>query len=149
MTIDAPPRGAEKSAASANLAEFRDPTALTNVLKIFLSITIVVAAARIVSALMEMSLLQGFQSGVSSPDAIEQALDANDLRQQALGVMQIILLVVTGILFLRWVFRANESARLLGALEMKFTPGWAVGWYFVPLANLWKPGNEGNSAGQR
>ncbi len=22
---------------------------------------------------------------------------------------------------------------------MRFTPGWAVGWYFVPVFNLWKP----------
>jgi hypothetical protein len=22
---------------------------------------------------------------------------------------------------------------------MVFTPGWSVGWYFVPIANLWKP----------
>ena len=22
---------------------------------------------------------------------------------------------------------------------MQYTPGWAVGWYFVPIATLWKP----------
>ena len=22
---------------------------------------------------------------------------------------------------------------------MDFTPGWAVGWNFIPIANLWKP----------
>ncbi len=22
---------------------------------------------------------------------------------------------------------------------MIFTPGWSVGWYFIPVANLWKP----------
>ena len=22
---------------------------------------------------------------------------------------------------------------------MGFSPGWAVGWYFIPFANLWKP----------
>ena len=22
---------------------------------------------------------------------------------------------------------------------MLFTPGWSVGWYFIPIANLWKP----------
>jgi len=30
----------------------------------------------------------------------------------------------------------------LGALSghpMSFTPGWSVGWYFVPIANLFKP----------
>ena len=22
---------------------------------------------------------------------------------------------------------------------MVFTPGWSIGWYFMPIANLWKP----------
>jgi hypothetical protein len=22
---------------------------------------------------------------------------------------------------------------------MTFTPGWSVGWFFIPIANLWKP----------
>ena len=25
------------------------------------------------------------------------------------------------------------------APDLTITPGWAVGWYFVPIANLWKP----------
>jgi hypothetical protein len=38
-----------------------------------------------------------------------------------------------------WIYRANYNARQLGATGMTFTPGWAVGWYFIPIANLWKP----------
>ena len=26
-----------------------------------------------------------------------------------------------------------------GARQLDFTPGWSVGWYFLPIANLWKP----------
>ncbi len=40
---------------------------------------------------------------------------------------------------LLWIHRANSNARALGATNMKFTPGWAVGWYFVPVAWFWKP----------
>ena len=36
-------------------------------------------------------------------------------------------------------YRANYNARQLGARDMHFTPGWSVGWYFVPIATLWKP----------
>ena len=45
----------------------------------------------------------------------------------------------TGILVLTWIHRANHNARQLGADDMRFTPGWAVGWYFVPIAWFWKP----------
>ncbi|MXW55442.1 MAG: DUF4328 domain-containing protein [Gemmatimonadales bacterium] len=45
----------------------------------------------------------------------------------------------TAILVLSWIYRANDNARQLGAAEMRFTPGWAVGWYFIPIAWFWKP----------
>ena len=38
-----------------------------------------------------------------------------------------------------WTHRANRNARALGATHLQFTPGWAVGWFFIPIANLWKP----------
>ena len=27
----------------------------------------------------------------------------------------------------------------LGASDMRFTPGWAIGWYCVPVACFWRP----------
>ncbi len=38
-----------------------------------------------------------------------------------------------------WTFRAAANLRGLGRLGMANTPGWCVGWYFVPFANLVKP----------
>ena len=54
-------------------------------------------------------------------------------------IIQIIIFVVSGILILKWIYRANYNARQLGATDMVFTPGWSIGWYFIPIANLWKP----------
>ena len=57
-----------------------------------------------------------------------------------LGVaLTALLLVATSVSVLMWIHRANHNARQLGATGMKFTPGWAVGWYFVPIASIWKP----------
>lgn len=47
--------------------------------------------------------------------------------------------LITVIVVLNWIHRANHNARQLGAADMHFTPGWAVGWYFVPIAWFWKP----------
>ncbi|HXV62450.1 MAG TPA: DUF4328 domain-containing protein, partial [Vicinamibacteria bacterium] len=44
-----------------------------------------------------------------------------------------------GFLFLFWLARANQNARALGSKNMEFTPGWMVGWFFVPVLNLFKP----------
>jgi hypothetical protein len=43
------------------------------------------------------------------------------------------------VLFAMWIYRANYNARQLGAQGMKFSPGWSVGYYFIPLFNLWRP----------
>ena len=38
-----------------------------------------------------------------------------------------------------WIHRAHANLHESGADGLEFTPGWAVGWYFIPFANLIKP----------
>jgi hypothetical protein len=38
-----------------------------------------------------------------------------------------------------WIHRAATNLRGLGRFGMTFTPGWCVGWYFVPIAMWWMP----------
>ncbi|MBI1404164.1 MAG: DUF4328 domain-containing protein [Porphyrobacter sp.] len=38
-----------------------------------------------------------------------------------------------------WIHRAHANLHEAGFEPLNFTPGWAVGWYFVPIANLFKP----------
>lgn len=46
--------------------------------------------------------------------------------------------LITGFVVLKWVYRANRNARAFGR-GLSNTPPWAVGWFFVPIASLWKP----------
>jgi len=55
------------------------------------------------------------------------------------GLVQAILFIITSIMFLCWIYRSSKNLRSLSEQSMRFTPGWAVGWYFIPLLNLWKP----------
>jgi hypothetical protein len=68
---------------------------------------------------------------------IEEA-DANDQRQAAVGIIQFLLLIVTAILFIRWFKRAYENVDALGR-ERRYGTGWAIGAWFVPILNLWRP----------
>ncbi len=46
--------------------------------------------------------------------------------------------LVAGVLSLVWIHRVSRNAnRLAGGLPI--SPGWAVGWYFVPVGAFWKP----------
>lgn len=55
-----------------------------------------------------------------------------------LSFANILVLLVTSVVVLRWIYRASVNAHA-AAPDLTITPGWAVGWYFVPIANLWKP----------
>ena len=55
-----------------------------------------------------------------------------------LALVNLIVMIVTFVVVGRWIYRASVNAHATGA-EMTITPGWAVGWYFVPIANLFKP----------
>lgn len=37
-----------------------------------------------------------------------------------------------------WIYRINANAHTF-AEGLSITPGWNVGWFFVPIANLWRP----------
>lgn len=47
------------------------------------------------------------------------------------------LLVLLALLF--WIYRANKNASALSDLPLEYSPGWAVGWFFVPIAGWFKP----------
>lgn len=38
-----------------------------------------------------------------------------------------------------WIYRASKNAAAIAPDERRIRPGWAVGWFVVPIANLWKP----------
>ena len=40
-----------------------------------------------------------------------------------------------------WVYRVNRNVRALGAEGLRYSPGWSVGWFFIPLWNLFMPYN--------
>ena len=40
---------------------------------------------------------------------------------------------------LMWVHRAYRNLPALGARDMAYSPGWAVGWWFIPFLNLVRP----------
>ena len=41
--------------------------------------------------------------------------------------------------FLIWFHRVHKNLPALGGRELKYTPGWAVGGFFVPFLNLVRP----------
>ena len=60
-------------------------------------------------------------------------------RVAAIGVLETILALALVVMWLVWQFRAHANLRALGASDLRFSPGWVVGWWFIPFANLAMP----------
>ena len=120
--------------------EFKDPRNLMAWIKYFLWFQVVLSFVAIGSNLMEYQLLTDFQNGVyfSQEMAVADA-EANDMRQAVIAFSYLGVFIVSGILILKWIYQANQNARQLGAKDMAFSPGWSIGFYFIPIVSLWKP----------
>lgn len=119
---------------------YRDSSSLTIWVRYMLYAQIMVAIISIASNFLEYQLLSDYQNGVYSSQ--EKAIadgEASDQRQQIIALIYLTVFVVSGFLILRWIHRANYNAHQLGAKEMEFTPGWSIGYYFIPILTLWKP----------
>jgi hypothetical protein len=55
------------------------------------------------------------------------------------ALLRIGALIFTIIFFLIWEYRAYSNLSPLKARNLEHSPGWAVGWWFIPFANLVKP----------
>ncbi len=55
------------------------------------------------------------------------------------SLLEIFLRILTAILFLIWEYRSFNNLSVLKAKNLEFSPGWAVGWWFIPFANFVKP----------
>ena len=65
--------------------------------------------------------------------------NANEVRQIAIVTVELLVYLCASILFLVWVYRVNVNVRVMGAVGLRISPGWSVGFFFIPIFNLWKP----------
>lgn len=110
----------------------KNPTALTKFLKTMLWILVAISILGLLSDFMQMNLL--------STGTFSQAeAESNDIRQQIISIIYLICFVFTGITFLKWIHCANTNCHGFGAQDMEFNPRWSIGYYFVPILNLYRP----------
>jgi hypothetical protein len=90
----------------------------------------------LISCGLQLQMLYGAQAGAGLDQDIASR---NDARQLAVSVATGMAEVAAFIALLFWVYASHANLPALGTTHLDFTNGWAVGWFFVPLANLYKP----------
>jgi hypothetical protein len=108
---------------------------LTKTLCVLLKINIAIMAVAIFAGFYEYNTLANLLSGVE-PDEI---FLPSDVVTAGVGLIQFVIAIILGITFLLWIYRTNKNLHAFSGERMTFTPGWSVGWYFIPFANLYKP----------
>jgi Domain of unknown function (DUF4328) len=93
---------------------------------------ILLCCVSLLSSYMQLLLLQG-----PSFDSI--TAESNDAREQIIGFIAIGLYLVTAIFFSIWTVRAHHNVRHFGTRRLTITPGWAIGYFFIPIFNLFRP----------
>jgi hypothetical protein len=97
-----------------------------------LIVLIVVELLCLVSSLMQFELL-------NNPPFDLEAAEANDRRESLMGISFFVVYLFTLVVFARWIISSHKTVRALGARGMSISPGWAVGYYFIPFINLVRP----------
>lgn len=54
------------------------------------------------------------------------------------GLLMIAVYAVAVVITARWIYRASANAHAMAG-GFQTPPPWAVGWFFIPIANLFKP----------
>ncbi len=102
----------------------------------FFALSIFLNLTAILSTYGEISLLSREMEGGTVTDT---ELIANDTRQQFIGITQLIVYIFALVIFLMWIHRSYRNLPALGVVGLKYSPGWAVGYFFIPILNLFRP----------
>jgi len=101
-----------------------------------LAITAVISILGGICTLLEYGSLQQQPNGSFTIVGTGAAIaDSADLLSKV-GMLVWIGIVIG---FCMWTHRAARNLPALGARGLKYTPGWAVGWFFIPFANFVMP----------
>lgn len=108
----------------------KDPARLTKALISWITASIIIAVATIYSNTTQIGQLAAAPADTPPVPSATGGL---------LELLDIIVGLTAGIIFLRWVYITTMNCRGFGARGMSYNPGQAVGTYFMPLYCLYKP----------
>lgn len=85
-----------------------------------------------------LTYVQLLQSGQAGQEVTQRA-EFLDRWSAPLSAGQLIITLLSAVLFLMWLYRVRCNFPALGIDQPRWTPGSAVGWWFVPVMNLIRP----------
>lgn len=125
------------AASNSPYGEYRDIRGVAKMLMLFLLAMGILELTFVGAAFFSISELQNPSS--------DERLDQLDSINQGIGVLYGVFSIVTIVIWCTWTHRSCKNAWFFNSLGRSplisegYTPGWAVGYYFIPIVMLWKP----------
>jgi hypothetical protein len=117
---------------AANLRTYRSARVLARWVTGLIAADLAVDVALFFLVIARIVALRQVELGEQS---FGDAVDTSS-RLRAVGVIGVVLFLTTVVVWLLWQYRAHANLRAMGAGNLRFTPGWVVGWWFIPFANF-------------
>jgi hypothetical protein len=130
-----PPATSIEAAGAPTTVGYRSAVGLATAIAVMMIIDVIVELCTGVNSFVTISVMKRVIAGEAVP---QEELAAIDMRTGALALLGVPFSLAAGILFCFFMPRANRNASAFGSL-MTVSPGWTVGWWFIPIANMWMP----------
>jgi hypothetical protein len=135
--MTAPPtEGASEPLTSST--PYRSARALAAVLFVLLLLNATVDLFAILSSAAQFGMLNAAVEAGSF--TVEQA-EAKLTRDGLIAIVTLLVYLATVVVFCFWIHRAYANLAALGnpKSRLEYSPAWAVGYFFIPLLNLYVP----------
>jgi Domain of unknown function (DUF4328)/Protein of unknown function (DUF2510) len=116
----------------AVVQKWRPTEALKTVVIVLLGAVALLTLAEIVVVAHRLSILSGLEHGTVSLSSA----DAADNQVRAVAGVRFLAVAATAVAFIFWQWRTAKNALSLRRYCARYTPGWSIGGWFIPFANL-------------
>jgi uncharacterized protein DUF4328 len=118
--------------------ETKDPARLARAVVLWLYLWLVLQIAEASGAILQITYLSGIDPGAPLAWTDSIGNESVDMIVGLVAVPWLIVNLVTAVLVLKWIYRVNHNAQC-HADGMSVSPGWNVGFFFVPIMTWFRP----------
>ncbi|MCF3122161.1 DUF4328 domain-containing protein [Streptomyces arenae] len=119
-------------------AWLRSPVGLSRAVMVLLGVMIAVDLYSLWAGTVMRGVTSDLISGNYGAD-VERDAERADSLYAASGVLQVVALIATAVVFIVWFHRVRVNAEVFAPDEHRMRRGWAVWGWLVPIVNLWFP----------
>lgn len=92
-----------------------------------------------ISSYFSYNNLSEIKDILSGPVTQSDVVRIQEMSDGVLGQFSLLITIGVVIAFCMWLYKASENVHTLNLNpKLENSTGWTIGWFFIPIANLWK-----------